>query len=164
MKGEQGLSFTCQTGAMVSVMLPPVNQDLDETYYFAQYVQYYDNVCAEASHGHIQEATDDVCFLCKDGGDLVECDHGVNKHPLHSSKGGEPTKKRSRTHGHGKRRSAAHRKNQNSTVTAVGGCGGRCACKKVYHAYCLSFAMGEDEEDWLCPRHFCDICGATDLK
>lgn len=72
--------------------------------------------------GGKKSATDDVCFLCKDGGELIECDH-------------------------------IHR-----------GSKGRKRCQRVYHTYCLSFAVNESSKHWTCPRHFCDTCGTKNLK
>ena len=66
--------------------------------------------------------TDDVCFLCKDGGELIECDHvfrGSNK---------------------------------------------RKRCQRVYHTYCLSFAVDDNSKHWTCPKHFCDSCGSKKLE
>ena len=67
--------------------------------------------------------TDDVCFLCKDGGDLIECDDFKHKN-----------------------------------------CDKKRRCKKVYHSYCLSYAVEDDDKEWKCPRHFCDSCGGVNLK
>ena len=66
--------------------------------------------------------TDDVCFLCKDGGDLIECDHVYR---------GSMKRKR---------------------------------CQRVYHGYCLSFAVDDNSKHWTCPRHFCDGCGSKKLE
>lgn len=40
------------------------------------------------------------------------------------------------------------------------GSGGFTQCKKVYHAYCMGFALGDDELG-SCPRHACLDCGLT---
>lgn len=63
---------------------------LDEKYYFTQYVGYYSLLCEVVLQRQAEAAamkgkpgkrkrvadilTDDVCFLCKDGGELIECD------------------------------------------------------------------------------------------
>ena len=36
-------------------------------------------------------------------------------------------------------------------------------CPKVYHEACLGFAV-DDDVDWLCPRHFCSVCGSNQPK
>ncbi|CAN0553473.1 unnamed protein product, partial [Ectocarpus sp. 12 AP-2014] len=64
--------------------------------------------------------TEDVCFLCKEGGNLVECDEGTSWSRRAAAK---PTR-----------------------------------CKKVYHAYCMGFNVGDDELS-SCPRHACVECG-----
>ena len=66
--------------------------------------------------------TDDVCFLCKDGGELIECDHVYRC-----------SNKRKR-------------------------------CQRVYHTYCLSFAVDDNSKHWTCPKHFCDSCGSKKLE
>jgi hypothetical protein len=45
-------------------LLPPVETQRDEVDYMAAYMR------STQSH----EATEDTCFCCKDGGDLIECD------------------------------------------------------------------------------------------
>lgn len=135
-KSESGKPPSSQSAAPVPA-LPPVNQELDEAYYFSQYVCGYDAAAqtmrsgTKASVAEALSTTEDVCFLCKDGGELIECDWRA---PSSSSK---------RQTGGGNR--------------------GFCRCLKVYHEYCLDYAVQEGV-DWICPRHFCDMCGTRDLK
>jgi hypothetical protein len=73
-------------------LLPPVAQDRTEAYYFSQYVQYVDKVLTEENenawaHGDSGFHTDEVCFLCKDGGDLVECDYSKSNCLVRNLKG-----------------------------------------------------------------------------
>jgi len=54
---------------------PPPVQSTEELFYFSQYVKFFDNLdtgCAE--HPSRRRETDDACYLCKDGGVLIECD------------------------------------------------------------------------------------------
>ena len=54
-------------------------QAMSEEHYFAQYVKHTDAVYAKCEEIELPKTegmffTDDACFLCKDGGDLIECD------------------------------------------------------------------------------------------
>jgi hypothetical protein len=53
------------------------SKTVSEYFYFGQYVKYYDNLClaANGKGSKRKTATEDSCFLCKDGGELIECDH-----------------------------------------------------------------------------------------
>ena len=119
--GITELAVTIRQAPVVN--LPPVNAFLDETYYFAQYMKVYDTI--DPYYKLLDNNTEEVCYLCKDGGELVECDYKYSKEK-HI-------------------------------------CGKKQRCKKVYHPYCLSYDIPADEE-WCCPRHFCDVCGSKDLK
>lgn len=117
---EPSESATCPSSVTGNNVKTSINDDL---FYFHQYINYYYNLCQECSIVNLATlpiVTDDACFLCKDGGDLVECDWRLNG------------KKYSR-------------------------------CRKVYHSECLSYEVKDDQKHWHCPRHFCDVCGSTDL-
>mmetsp|Transcript_23716 Transcript_23716/g.40363 ORF Transcript_23716/g.40363 Transcript_23716/m.40363 type:complete len:774 (+) Transcript_23716:195-2516(+) len=109
--------------------LPPISSDLDEVYYFSQYVNMRRNnqshLCPEEEEDYISDS-EDFCFLCKDGGDVIECDHG------------------------------------RQSVGYSSECDGN-SCKKVYHSYCLGYEIPDDQEAWLCARHFCVKCGTGDV-
>jgi hypothetical protein len=96
-----------------SKQLPPVDNQFDELYYFATYVDYYNNICDEINNDKYQWETDDSCFLCKDGGDLVECEWTKR---INKKKGPDGTVAR-----------------RCSVIK----------CQKVYHDYCLDFKIGD---------------------
>jgi hypothetical protein len=51
------------------------NNNDDELFYFNQYVKYFEQLHKNGPRGvGGRHETDDSCFLCKDGGQLVECD------------------------------------------------------------------------------------------
>jgi hypothetical protein len=142
----------------------------DELFYFGQYLDFLEQECTAAvvrvqqkqqqqqqqqqSDGNLQniksnarphkisssqskgvqedydmEETDDTCFLCKDGGEVIECDFRMK---------------------HGSTRLKA-------TATAT-----PCHCRKVYHSYCLNYVVPASVKTWLCPRHYCDVCGQSE--
>jgi|EP01033_Poteriospumella_lacustris_P005504 hypothetical protein len=108
----------------------------DELFYFAQYIDYIERRCEAEENGVDAELeeTDDACFLCKDGGEVVECDFGRTA---------------------AARRTAANA--QSATSSAA-----RCRCRKVYHSYCLDYEVAANVKVWLCPRHYCSACGKRD--
>ena len=106
--------------------LPAVTNNMSEDKYFASYVNYVDDFY-DNDKGHTKTGsttifnTEDVCFLCKDGGDLMECDYARCKNKAN------------------------------------------CKCLKVYHDYCLAYAV-PDGKIWFCPRHYCDNCASRSVK
>lgn len=52
--------------------LPPVDETKGETYFFAEYVKHLEATYKSRKNAKIE--SEDSCYLCKDGGDLVECD------------------------------------------------------------------------------------------
>ncbi len=179
-------SSTAAATFLPAVVLPPVNKEVGEGYYFGQYVllllagirkaqQAQEAVLHSATSSSPAQAlmktksrsgakaqlvamgeavneteaeeqqTEDFCFLCKDGGDLVECDSG------------RPEEKRGKAARRGRER-------------CWGGHPVLGHCRKVYHAYCLEFSLKirlpepaaleseEEEVEWRCPRHYCSVC------
>lgn len=126
-KKKSGGKSSPATSSSSSSGLPRIAKDMSEERYFAQYVLHTDSIYnnAETSGLHKSEdmyCTDDACFLCKDGGDLIECDWKRN----------------------------------------FGSKRGSCRCRKVYHEYCLAYAV-PDSKTWICPRHYCDGCASQNL-
>lgn len=97
-----------------------------ETYYFRQYLNYLDELYSSPREDHI---TDDACFLCKDGGNVLECDY------CYSSPAPAPA------------------------PPLGPGPSGQQKCLKVYHQSCLGFTVSEEVQFWCCPRHYCSCCG-----
>jgi hypothetical protein len=73
-----------------------------------------------------KEETDDSCFLCKDGGEVIECDFRMK-----------------------------------NSITHLNAKEAACRCRKVYHSYCLNYIVPASVKTWLCPRHYCAVCGCS---
>lgn len=50
---------------------------MEDVEYFSQYVRGYADICKKAEKGILPETTEDSCYLCKDGGKLIECDNNL---------------------------------------------------------------------------------------
>lgn len=78
---HQSLAIPAPSGSAAD--LPPVDTTHDEVYYFSQYVEYLVSIKDTPAS---ELDTEDLCFLCKDGGELVECDHQRHKGVQHHCK------------------------------------------------------------------------------
>lgn len=102
--------------------------------------------------------TEDVCFLCKEGGDLVECDEGTcwsrKVKAKHASLGNPSPLPGTAYSCCG----TPEEDGEKGKEAGKGGGGEFTQCRKVYHAYCMGFFIGDDELG-SCPRHACQECG-----
>lgn len=142
-------------------------KELDELFYFGQYLKTLDDVydCFRTrpacmalkstnipSRGsimnkkkkepknvetQIKECSEDYCLLCKDGGDLIECDY---VHKIFSETFLSPN--------------AAENIISSDTKNLVDpNLLTKTRCRKVYHTACLGFDV--DVDYWQCPKHYC---------
>ena len=90
-----GTSADTSTAASKSASMSsedtPFLSKITETFYFGQYVQLYDASVSNQQSLNTNTTTadttttEDSCFLCKDGGELIECDYQKNEKQQHHS-------------------------------------------------------------------------------
>jgi hypothetical protein len=145
MRKKQHPSPTASTGASVLH---------DEVTYFAEYLLYLEDLYSRDGAGGSRREmiTEDVCYLCKDGGEVIECDwcwdckHLASCYP--------------RSHLHPQQQVQVQVQQVSGKVgtAAMNKPPSKIRCLKVYHEACLGYAVN-DKVKWHCPRHYCSICG-----
>jgi hypothetical protein len=172
-------------------VLPPVDKEHDEYYYFGQYcsglqgnfgifpfsspngplpssklssdgagksfgIEAYQDSVASVNF----ENSEDYCYLCKDGGELVECDYEYKIFPsdaINETLAGPP-----QFHDDGVVITSPNKK-QKTGFHSHGPTKFRLLkCPKVYHTYCLGFEPPEKGK-WYCPAHYCCVCGSMNV-
>lgn len=134
----------------VEESLLPTSTANDEVYYFAQYVLYLESrqkiIKKKITNKNFTAPTEDNCFLCKDGGDLIECDwKKVFNKDLHC-----PYAFSSKNNNLVEPNPFHNRKNVKEFIVAPPYSSlssleksktKNCSCSKVLHTYCLRDLM-----------------------
>lgn len=132
----------------------PIAPSYDAVTYFAAYAAAVRRRAQEAAAAAARGAafappTEDECFVCRDGGDVFECDWRCSGRV---GKGAAP-----QAAGGGSGGASAPAFSSPVTVSAFHA-GARCP--KVFHAECIGYEP-PDNSKWECPRHKCRDCGGA---
>lgn len=124
-------SSSSSLGAASSSAAPlvPVASNFDPVVYFSAYAKAVRRRCSDPKSCL---PTEDECFVCRDGGDVFECDYSASIASSSASAAGSNSNARAKPND-------------------------PCRCTKVYHADCLGYSA-PDNIKWECPRHRCRDC------